>query len=182
MSSKKYELHECKSSTCNKMTTNAQFCSRSCSNSGIPRRKRTAERTTCTWCGREETHRKTKVCLKCTRSPEYVTAKLESQTYPPNKFFLCEIGLLEWRCYECGLTEWRGQSGKSAPLQLDHIDGNVMNNRLDNLRILCANCHVATPTYAGKNRNSYLNRGVQTRRFRRDSLTPSSSEDRATRS
>src|SRR5690606_39201775 len=92
----------------------------------------------------------------------------ESQTYPPSKYFLCDVGLLDWRCYECDITEWRGRSGKDAPLQLDHIDGNVMNNCISNLRILCANCHTGTPTYAGKNRNAYLSRGVQTRRFKKD--------------
>lgn len=52
------------------------------------------------------------------------------------------------KCFECGLTEW---NDKPAPLQLDHIDGNVNNNLKSNLRILCANCHAQTSTFCGKN-------------------------------
>jgi len=38
------------------------------------------------------------------------------------------------------------------PLELDHIDGNHQNNALDNLRLLCPNCHSLTPTFRGKNK------------------------------
>jgi hypothetical protein len=162
------QKHECEAPLCSIVTANAKYCSRSCSNSGTPRRKRTAPRTMCAWCGREQTDRKTGVCHKCTRSPEYVLEKLKTQSYPPNKFFLCEIGLLTWECASCTLREWNGLSGAEAPLQLDHIDGNKHNNSLENLRILCGNCHMQTATYAGKNRNTYLNRGVQTRRYTRE--------------
>lgn len=41
--------------------------------------------------------------------------------------------------------------GEPIPLQLDHIDGNHTNNKLENLQILCPNCHAKTPTYCGKN-------------------------------
>lgn len=52
------------------------------------------------------------------------------------------------RCSECGLTEWRGQP---IPLELDHISGNRRDLRVENLRLLCPNCHALTPTYRGKN-------------------------------
>ena len=58
-------------------------------------------------------------------------------------------GVKEARCEGCGLVRWYGEP---APLQLDHIDGDRTNNALDNLRILCANCHAMTPTWAGRNR------------------------------
>ena len=50
----------------------------------------------------------------------------------------------EDKCYECGITEW---NGKPAPIQVDHIDGDPWNQSIDNLRLLCANCHAQTPTY-----------------------------------
>ena len=59
--------------------------------------------------------------------------------------------LLEQRghkCWDCGIEEWLGNP---APLELEHIDGNSENNSLDNLKILCCNCHALTPTYKSRN-------------------------------
>lgn len=53
------------------------------------------------------------------------------------------------KCWKCNLSEWMGQS---IPLEMDHIDGNNSNNELDNLRILCCNCHAQTPTFRNKRR------------------------------
>ena len=41
--------------------------------------------------------------------------------------------------------------GEPIPLELEHINGNHLDNRLENLTILCPNCHALTPTYRGKN-------------------------------
>jgi len=61
---------------------------------------------------------------------------------------LLNEGVFEHRCYKCSLTRWLGVP---ISLELDHIDGNTMNNRLENLTLLCPNCHAQTPTYRGKN-------------------------------
>jgi len=67
------------------------------------------------------------------------------------KMRLLGAGLLEPRCYNCGITEWRG---RPISLQLHHIDGNGQNNRLENLQLLCPNCHSQTETWGGKNRKT----------------------------
>ncbi len=61
---------------------------------------------------------------------------------------LVREGLIEESCATCGLTQWRG---RPAPLQLDHVNGDPRDNRRENLRLLCANCHAQTPTFAGRN-------------------------------
>lgn len=51
---------------------------------------------------------------------------------------LIKESLLDNKCYECGLTEWKDTP---IPLELHHIDCNHDNNNLNNLTILCPNCH-----------------------------------------
>lgn len=64
---------------------------------------------------------------------------------------LISEGLKEHKCECCGLTEWLGEP---IPLELDHVDGDHYNNTLENLKILCPNCHAKTPTYRGKNKRN----------------------------
>jgi hypothetical protein len=64
-------------------------------------------------------------------------------------------GLKPAHCEECGLAEWRGQL---LPLHLDHINGDHTDNRLENLRILCPNCHALTTTWCGRKNAGVLQR------------------------
>lgn len=65
-----------------------------------------------------------------------------------------------YKCYCCGISEW---NNRQLSLHLDHIDGNSDNNFLNNLRLLCPNCHSQTETFSGRNvkntkRSSYNKR------------------------
>ena len=62
---------------------------------------------------------------------------------------LINEGLKQHKCEFCGITEWRGQP---TPIELDHINGDRYNNTIENLRLLCPNCHAQTDTYRGKNK------------------------------
>jgi len=63
---------------------------------------------------------------------------------------LIKEGLKEYKCEGCKRTEWEGAP---IPLQIHHINGVHNDNRLENIQLLCPNCHSLTDTYAGKNAN-----------------------------
>jgi len=67
-------------------------------------------------------------------------------THSLKKRLLSE-SLLVYKCNVCGLKEWNSQT---ISLQLDHINGDRYDNRIENLRLLCPNCHTQTPTYGSK--------------------------------
>ena len=75
------------------------------------------------------------------KHPQYQSSKLRIR--------LISEGYKDAKCECCGITEWNNQT---APLEVDHIDGNNSNHRLENLRILCPNCHSQTSTHSCKKR------------------------------
>ena len=54
-------------------------------------------------------------------------------------------------CERCNKEEWLGQP---IPLEVHHEDGDPLNNEMDNLKLLCPNCHALTENYRGKNINN----------------------------
>ncbi|MBA3391936.1 MAG: HNH endonuclease [Deltaproteobacteria bacterium] len=66
-------------------------------------------------------------------------------------------GLKTSACELCGWAERRGHDGV-IPVELDHVNGDRNDNRIENLRILCPNCHALQPTHRGLNKRSYRDR------------------------
>lgn len=64
---------------------------------------------------------------------------------------LLQEQLKEKRCECCGLIEWLG---KEIPLELHHINGDRSDNRIENLQLLCPNCHAQTDNYRGLNKSA----------------------------
>ncbi len=73
--------------------------------------------------------------------PSYQTFKLRNR--------LISEGIKKNECEICGISNW---NGRELSMQLDHIDGDSHNHLLNNLRMICPNCHSQTETYCGKNK------------------------------
>jgi hypothetical protein len=78
--------------------------------------------------------------------PYYQTFKLKNK--------LLKEKIKENKCEICGIQEW---NGLPINCELDHIDGNSRNHNLENLRIVCPNCHSQTETFRAKNINRSQN-------------------------
>lgn len=77
------------------------------------------------------------------KHPQYQTFKLKNR--------LLKTGIKKNKCEICSISEWQNQK---INLELDHIDGNRNNHMIENLRIICPNCHSQTLTYRAKKRRT----------------------------
>ena len=64
---------------------------------------------------------------------------------------LLKEGFKQHVCERCGLSEWQASP---IPLELHHLNGDNRDNRLENLQLLCPNCHALTESYRGKNKGN----------------------------
>jgi HNH endonuclease len=74
------------------------------------------------------------------KHPQYNTFALKNR--------LLKAKLLERKCDNCKLEKWLGED---IPLEMHHKDGVSYNHKLENLQLLCPNCHTLTDTYRSKN-------------------------------
>ena len=75
------------------------------------------------------------------KHPQYQTLKLKNR--------LLKEGIKENKCEVCGQDgQWNGTELK---MELNHIDGNCCNHKLENLEMICPNCHSQAKTFRGKN-------------------------------
>jgi RNA polymerase subunit RPABC4/transcription elongation factor Spt4 len=74
------------------------------------------------------------------KHPQYQTNKLRKRLIKEN--------IKDERCEVCGIEEW---NGKLVSFELDHINGVRNDHRINNLRIICPNCHSQTHTYRSRN-------------------------------
>lgn len=85
---------------------------------------------------------------KMRRSEENVFCENSTATQKTLRRWFIKGNYIDYKCSECGLEgDW---NGKELKLQLDHINGDNKDNRIENLRWLCPNCHSQTETFCGK--------------------------------
>lgn len=90
------------------------------------------------------------VCKSPKPLGEILRNGVEYQSYSLVKRLLRE-GIKEYKCESCRNMKWLD---KPIPLELHHINGVHNDNRIENLQLLCPNCHALTDNYRGKNKKT----------------------------
>ena len=106
-----------------------------------------------------ELAKRARTFIKIRSKEELFIENGEYSDYKRVKEIIIRESLLDYKCALCGIIEW---TSKKLNLQLDHINGNKRDNRLENLRFLCPNCHSLTDNFCGKNRKTEKNQKTNT--------------------
>jgi 5-methylcytosine-specific restriction endonuclease McrA len=140
-------------SSCKLNKSKVEYHTRICINNGIKYRYLKSKCKKCSHiesliqlydvcsCGNKKT-KKSKTCRQCTKK------ELKYLKQASLKLRVMADNLIPYKCAICGNEGLH--LDKPLSLQLDHINGNSKDNRLDNLRFLCPNCHSQTDTFCGK--------------------------------
>lgn len=86
--------------------------------------------------------------LSRTNLPENIFVENSTSSGGLAKRILIKEKLVENKCSKCGINEWLDDV---IVLEMDHINGDNKDNRIENLRLLCPNCHSQTPGWRGRN-------------------------------
>ena len=93
--------------------------------------------------------------LKFNPNPTILTSDLLINNSNYNSYKLknrlLRDGYKEYICEKCKRTEWEGEP---IPLELHHINGDNRDNRIENLQLLCPNCHAQTDNYRGRKKSA----------------------------
>jgi hypothetical protein len=149
-----------------------KFCGHSCSakknNSGKARNSKNGlwVKKQCFLCGKDTSN--TKFCSRqcfIDNKQKLTLADVQSTGVfigNPSTIKKYLIQIRGHKCEICGLTEWMGEP---IPLVLDHINGKPVDNKTINLRLVCGNCNMQLPTFAGKNIGKGGGRSYRKKRY-----------------
>lgn len=153
-----YDSKKCQNCNSVILTNRKKFCSSSCS--AIFNNKLRIKKTygNCENCNKELLGHQKKYCSNACQGflkQRKIFEAIENGglNFHEDSFKRYMIQKYGEQCMECGWCEVNKYTGK-IPIQLEHIDGNSENNKLDNLKLLCPNCHTLTPTWGGANRGN----------------------------
>jgi hypothetical protein len=88
--------------------------------------------------------------------------EIGDKNLPPKNYKNYLISQRGNKCEDCGWDKVNTKTG-NCPIELEHIDGNSGNNSIENLKLLCPNCHSLTSTYKNSNRGN--GRSVRRKRY-----------------
>ena len=131
----------------------AEYRRRKASGNFVDRRMKTKPKDPCLNCGteliRHRENRPRKFCSNNKCQHEYSRkVAIENGIAGTGSTKRHLVETRGYKCECCGIAEWQN---KPLVLELDHINGNFNDNSLDNVRLLCPNCHSQTETFKSKN-------------------------------
>ena len=179
---KYYKVHICKN--CNNefnnlITKKRIFCSHKCSLEYNNKSKNEKQTNYCLNCGKDVLGKFCNNTCKSKYDEKIIFEKINNNTFFHNnpetesnwkkKYLIERYGA---KCMNCGWDKKHSVTNK-VPIQLNHIDGNSENNNLDNLELLCPNCHSLTVNFGSLNKGN----GRQKRREKRKNINKNYNEN-----
>ena len=141
------------------------FCNKSCASYyNNNSKKKIKLRPNCAWCGKPLKNITSKLCKtgQCKllyNVQQFLDGKYVNRIPKISSIRLYYIHIRGHRCEECKNTLWLN---KLIPLELHHKDGDYTNNKNENVKLVCRNCHSFTDTFCGKNKGKSTRKRLYT--------------------